>query len=83
MKIHGLEPGYVIAGIIGKNKFPYDLWGATENFASRLESTCEPGKIQISRNTKDIIDDKLDLEERKGVKIKGICTINTYYINYT
>ena len=60
-----------------------DLWGATVNFASRLESTCEPGKIQISEDTKTIIGDKVDLEARKDVEVKGIGTINTYYPNYT
>ena len=79
----GIHNGNVIAGIIGKNKFAYDLWGATVNFASRLESTCEPGKIQISQETKDIISGGLNLEKRTGVMIKGIGTINTYYINYT
>ena len=47
----GIHTGNVIAGIIGKNKFAYDLWGSNVNFASRLESTCEPGKIQISEDT--------------------------------
>ena len=79
----GIHTGNVIAGIIGKNKFAYDLWGATVNFASRLESTCEPGKIQISEDTKTIIGDKLDLEVRKDVVVRGIGTINTYYLNYT
>ena len=86
MELHiriGIHTGNVIAGIIGKNKFSYDLWGATVNFASRLESTCEPGKIQISQETKDIISGGLNLEKRTGVVIKGIGTINTYYINYT
>ena len=67
----GIHTGNVIAGIIGKNKFAYDLWGATVNFASRLESTCEPGKIQISENTKTIIGEKLDLEIRKDVEYEG------------
>ena len=79
----GIHTGNVIAGIIGKNKFAYDLWGSNVNFASRLESTCEPGKIQISEDTIAILGEKLDLEERKDVKIKGIGTINTYYLNYT
>ena len=79
----GIHTGNVIAGIIGKNKFAYDLWGATVNFASRLESTCEPGKIQISEDTKAIIGEKLDLESRKDVQMKGIGIINTYYLNYT
>ena len=79
----GIHTGNVIAGIIGKNKFAYDLWGATVNLASRLESTCEPGRIQISENTKEIIGDKVECEERKDVQVKGIGRINTYYVNYT
>ena len=44
----GVHTGTIVAGVIGKNKFAYDLWGATVNMASRMESTGIKNKIQIS-----------------------------------
>ena len=47
----GVHTGSIVAGVIGKNKFAYDLWGAAVNMANRLETTCPPGCIQISEHT--------------------------------
>ena len=67
----GIDSGPVIAGIIGRNKFTYDLWGDTVNIASRMESTGIPGKIQVSENTWKILKDKFTFAERGEIEIKG------------
>ena len=52
----GLNSGPVIAGVIGQNKFIYDIWGDTVNVASRMESACSPGHIRITQSVKDLIE---------------------------
>lgn len=52
----GLNSGPVIAGVIGKNKFIYDIWGDTVNVASRMESACRPGHIRFTQSVKDLIE---------------------------
>ncbi|HRX55664.1 MAG TPA: adenylate/guanylate cyclase domain-containing protein, partial [Verrucomicrobiales bacterium] len=67
----GIDSGPVIAGIIGRNKFSYDLWGDTVNIASRMESNGLAGKIQVSENTWNILKDKFTFTERGEIEIKG------------
>jgi adenylate cyclase len=67
----GLNTGPVIAGIIGRNKFIYDLWGDTVNIASRMQSQGHPGFIQVTRRTRDKLKDKFLLEERGVIEVKG------------
>ncbi|MGB3121500.1 MAG: adenylate/guanylate cyclase domain-containing protein, partial [Verrucomicrobiales bacterium] len=67
----GIDSGPVIAGIIGRNKFSYDLWGDTVNIASRMESNGLAGKIQVSENTWNILKDKFSFTERGEIEIKG------------
>jgi class 3 adenylate cyclase len=67
----GIASGPVVAGIIGKNRFLYDLWGDTVNVASRMESTGIPGEIQIAQSTRLLLGEAYDLEERGLVEIKG------------
>lgn len=54
----GIHSGSVIAGVIGKNKFTYDVWGETVNIANRMEKNGEPGKINISESTYNIVKDE-------------------------
>ena len=76
----GVHTGTIVAGVIGKNKFAYDLWGATVNKASRMESTGIKNKIQISNETYNIIKKYIMISERREVDIKGIGSTDTYII---
>ena len=72
----GLNSGPVIAGVIGKNKFIYDIWGDTVNVASRMETVCTPGHIRFTQSVKDLVETptrklKCRMEEC-DVKGKGI-----------
>ena len=76
----GVHTGSIVAGVIGKNKFAYDLWGAAVNMANRLETTCPPGCIQISEHTKSLLGDNYLYEMKEKTDIKGIGKVNTYLI---
>ena len=76
----GVHTGTIVAGVIGKNKFAYDLWGASVNMANRLETTCPPGNIQISEETKSLLGDNFSYQLQELTDIKGIGTLNTYLI---
>jgi adenylate cyclase len=77
----GINSGQVVAGIVGTHKFTYDVWGDTVNIASRMESNCEPGKINITRNTYDLIKDFYDCEYRGKLNAKGMGEIDMYFVN--
>ena len=76
----GIHTGPIVAGVIGKNKFAYDLWGSTVNMASRMESTGKKNKIQISDKTYNIVKQDFKFQKRKEVKVKGIGLVNTYIV---
>jgi len=76
----GLNSGPVIAGVIGHRKYQYDLWGDTVNTASRMESGGTPGKIQITRETYELICDDFDCEPRGTVMVKGKGELETWYL---
>jgi class 3 adenylate cyclase len=68
----GFHTGPVIAGVIGENRFGYDLWGHTVNIASRMESSSEPGLIQVTETVYEALKDKFDFRSRGVINIKGI-----------
>ncbi|MCW3126120.1 MAG: hypothetical protein JWO03_1778 [Bacteroidetes bacterium] len=76
----GIHSGEVIAGIIGKNKYSYDLWGDTVNIASRMESHGVVGKVQVSEAFKNLLQDKFTFEERGEIEIKGKGLMNTWFL---
>ena len=67
----GINSGALVAGVIGKRKFIYDLWGDAVNTASRMESHGAAGQIQITRETFDLIKDAFQCEEQGRVNVKG------------
>ncbi|TAH28017.1 MAG: adenylate/guanylate cyclase domain-containing protein [Cytophagales bacterium] len=76
----GIHTGEVIAGVIGKNKFAYDIWGDTVNLASRMESSGEVGKVNISETTYHLIKDKFECTFRGEIKAKNKGEINMYFV---
>ncbi len=77
----GIHSGPVLAGVIGKKKFSYDVWGDTVNVASRLESNGEPGKINISKDTFLLVQDDFDCEYRGDIEVKNKGKIEMYFVN--
>jgi adenylate cyclase len=76
----GLHSGPVVAGIIGKRKFAYDIWGDAVNIASRMESTGSPGKIQISSETRELLGTEFRTTPRGLVECKGIGMVEGHYL---
>ena len=76
----GIHSGKAIAGVIGKKKFIYDLWGVSVNTASRMESHGIPGHIQVSEPTYEILKSKFIFMERGILEVKGIGSIKSYFL---
>lgn len=76
----GIHTGPVIAGIIGRHKFNYDLWGATVNLASRMESHSLPGRIQVTATTRQRLADRYLFEPRGPIEVKGMGRVNTWFL---
>ncbi|HEX6456718.1 MAG TPA: adenylate/guanylate cyclase domain-containing protein [Solirubrobacterales bacterium] len=76
----GIDTGPVVAGVIGRAKFSYDLWGDTVNTASRMESHGVPGEIQVTERTYDRLCGRYQLERRGTIEVKGKGPMTTYLL---
>jgi adenylate cyclase len=76
----GVDTGPVIAGVVGRNKLSYDIWGSTVNTASRMESSGEAGQINISGNTNMLVKDYFICEFRGKMPVKNKGDIQMYFV---
>jgi class 3 adenylate cyclase len=77
----GVHTGTVVAGVIGKRKFAYDLWGDAVNVASRLESTSAPGRIHVSADTVALLPDSFEAEGRGVIDLRNRGELPTFFLN--
>lgn len=77
----GAHIGEVVAGVIGKSKFVYDIWGDTVNVASRMESTAPRGAIQVSNECYEELKQQFDFTDRGDIDIKGKGLMRTWLLN--
>jgi guanylate cyclase len=77
----GIHSGPVAAGVIGRKKFLFDVWGDTVNTASRMESHGSEGQIQISRATFELVRDKFTCEPRGFVELKGHGQVEAWFVS--
>ena len=76
----GIHTGPVVAGVVGRKKFAYDIWGDTVNIASRMESSGQPGRINISGDTYHLVGDDFPCSYRGKVQAKNKGEIDMYFV---
>jgi adenylate cyclase len=77
----GIHSGSVVAGIVGVKKFAYDIWGDTVNTAARMEQNSEPGKVNISETTYELVKDKFTCAYRGEIEAKNKGQLKMYFVS--
>lgn len=76
----GIHVGPVVAGVVGKKKYAYDIWGSTVNIASRMETNGEPGQVNISSSVYELVKDKYACSYRGKIYAKNVGEIDMYFL---
>jgi adenylate cyclase len=76
----GINTGPIVAGVVGRKKYAYDIWGGTVNVASRMESNGEPGKVNISAATYELIKNAYRCTYRGKINAKNVGEIDMYFV---
>ena len=77
-----MASGPVMAGVIGADRFSYDVWGETVNLASRLESHGLPGQVHVSGEVNRALRKSFHFEPRGGIEIKGVGHLETWMLKH-
>jgi class 3 adenylate cyclase len=77
----GIHTGPIVAGVVGKKKYAYDIWGDTVNIASRMESGGEPGRVNISAATYALVRNQFACTHRGKISAKNIGEIDMYFVD--
>ena len=76
----GVHSGPLVAGVLGKRKYAFDIWGDAVNLASRIESSGEVGRVNVSAYTYDLIQNDFECAYRGKVNAKGKGEIDMYFV---
>ena len=77
----GINSGPLVAGVVGKKRYTYDVWGTSVNTAARLQQTCDAGRINISASTLHYTRGVFETEPRGQVEVKNLGNVDMYYLN--
>jgi adenylate cyclase len=76
----GIHVGPLVAGVVGKKKYAYDIWGSTVNIASRMESNGVPGQVNVSSSVYELMKDKYECSYRGKIYAKNVGEIDMYFL---
>lgn len=76
----GIHSGNVVAGVVGKRKYTYEVWGKTVSLANVMEKKGEPGKINITNTTYELIKDRFDFEYHGDINVSGNGLVRMYFV---
>ncbi len=78
----GIHTGPIVAGVVGTKKFQFDIWGNTVNLAARMEQNSEPGKVNVSQTTYDLVKGKFSAIHRGKIGAKNMGEVDMYFVEH-